>query len=105
MATLQEVFDLKSSSSLRNRVAVALAAAAEDVRTEEAATANHAERFAWAVNLLASANGPEAEAQRAMWVFLQNATIQTSGEASTDNDIQFVVNGLVNFLAGVDTAT
>ena len=37
MATLTELYNLKNSSSLRNRVAVALAAAAEDVRNEAAA--------------------------------------------------------------------
>ncbi len=105
MATLVDIYNLKNSSSLRNRLAVALAAAAEDVRTEAAATANHAERFAWATGgVLSSANGPEVEARRLMWMFLQNATIQASGEASTDNDVQFVTNGLVDFAAGVDTS-
>jgi hypothetical protein len=93
------------SSSLRNRVAAALTAAAEDVRTEAAATANHAERFTWATGILSGFNAPQAEADRAMWIIVQNATIQASGEASTDNDVQFVVNGLVDFLAGVDTST
>jgi len=46
----------------------------------------------------------EAVARRLMWMFLQNATIQNSGESSTDNEIQFVVNDLVNFAAGVDTS-
>jgi len=105
MAALAEVYDLKNSSALRNRLAVALAAAAEAVRNEAASTANHAERFEWAVSLLSSARQPEAEAERAMWIFLQNATIQTAGEDATDNDIQFVSNGLVDFLAGVDTST
>ena len=105
MATLTELYNLKNSSSLRNRVAVALAAAAEDVRNEAAATANHADRFAWATGtVLGSQNGPEVEARRLMWMVLQNATIQTSGEASTDNDVKFVVNGLVDFAAGVDTS-
>ena len=105
MATLTELYALKNSSSLRNRVAVALAAAAEDVRNEALATANHAERFTWATQVvLGSDRGPEHEARRLMWMVLQNATVQTSGEASTDNDIQFVVNGLVSFAAGVDTS-
>jgi hypothetical protein len=92
------------SSSLRNRVAAALTAAAEDVRTEAAATASHTERFTWATGILSGFNAPQVEADRAMWIIVQNATIQASGEASTDNDIQFTVNGLVNFLAGVDTS-
>lgn len=68
---------MRSSSSLRNRMAVA--AATEAIRNE-------------------------AVARRLMWMFLQNATIQNSGESSTDNEIQFVVNDLVNFAAGVDTS-
>ena len=105
MATLNEIYTLKNSSTLRNRVAVALAKAAEDVRNEAAATANHGARFEWATSVvLASENGPEGEARRLMWMVLQNATIQASGEASTDNDIQFVVSGLVDFAAGVDTS-
>lgn len=104
MATLSEVFTLKNSSSLRNRLAVALCKAAEAVRNEAAATTHHAARFTWATNLLSSANTPEEEAKRAMWIFLQNATIQAAGEASTDGDIEFVANGLVNFLADVDTS-
>lgn len=105
MATLTEIYNLKNSSSLRNRVVVALAAAAEDVRNEAAATTHHAERFTWATDVvLASSNGPETEAKRLMWMFLQNATIQSVGEAATDSDIQFTVNGLVNFAAGVDTS-
>ena len=105
MATLAEVFTLKNSSSLRNRLAVALCKSAENVRTELSTVANHAERFAWAKELLSGATKPEEEAKRAMWIFLQNSTIQTAGEASTDNDIGFVSDGLVNFLAGVDTST
>jgi hypothetical protein len=104
MATLAEIYNLKNSSSLRNRIAVALTKAAEDVRNEGAGTANHAERFMWATGLLSSARGPEQEAERAMWLFLQNATIQDAGEAATDGDIQFMANALVDFLAGVDTA-
>jgi hypothetical protein len=105
MATLQEIYNLRMSSSLRNRVAAAIAAAAEDVRNEAAATTHHAERFAWATATLESESAPQAEAERAMWIVVQNATIQSAGEAATDNDIQFVVNGLVNFLASVDTST
>lgn len=85
MATLEQIYALKNSSSLRNRVAVAIVAAAEAVRNEASDVASHAERFSWAVSVLSSERQPESE-------------------ASTDNDIQFTVNGLVNFLAGVDTS-
>lgn len=105
MATLQEIYNLKHSTILRNRLAAALAKAAEIVRTENAVTANHAARFEWAIGLLLDHNKPETEAQRSMWLLLQNATVQSAGEAATDNDLDFVAQSvLVNFLAGIDVA-
>jgi len=101
---LQATYDLTRSVSLRERIAAAIADAAEDVRNEGAVTANHAERFVWAVSVLSSNTAPIAEADRAIWIVLQNATVNAAGEAVTDNDLQFTVNGLVNFLAGVDTS-
>jgi len=109
-ATLLEQYSLISNTSLRNRVAAALAKAAEDVRNEALATPNHTERFAWASAILLTQNGPETEARRAMWLVVQNPTVadgytaQPDGSTVTDNDIQFVVNGLVNILSGADTS-
>jgi hypothetical protein len=105
MATLAEIYALTKSATLRHRTAAAIAAAAEDVKNESAATANHADRFTWAVGVLEITGGPETEAERLMWLVLQNTTIANAGEAATDNEIQFVINGLVNFAAGVDTST
>ena len=111
MATLNEITDLRSNSHLLNRAAAALAKAAEDVRNEAAAVTNHAERFAWASLVLLTVGGPESEAKRAIWLVLQNVTIQdeyttdpATGGATTDSDVQFVVNGLVNVLSGADTS-
>lgn len=81
---------------MRNRCAAAIAKAAQDVLNEAAETENHAARIVWAQDALVNA---EAAASRMMWGLLGNATIQTNGEASTDNDIQFVVNGLINTFA------
>jgi hypothetical protein len=41
-------------------------------------------------------NDNEAHSQSEYARFLSNATIQSSGNSSSDNDIQFVVNGMVN---------
>jgi len=97
MATLLEIWNLKSTSAnLRNRCAAAVAKAAQDVLNEDAGTENHAARVVWAQDALVNA---ESAANRMMWGLLGNATIQSSGESSTDNDIQFVVNGLINTFA------
>lgn len=100
MATLLEVYNLRVTSSLlRNRVAAAVAKAAMDVLNEDAGTTNHAARLVWAQDALVNA---ETVAGRMMWGVLGNGTIQNAGEAATDNDIQYVVNGLINtFAAGL----
>lgn len=67
---------------------------------------NHPVRYTWSAQTLLSQNGPEIEAKRAAWLVVQNDTISTqytssplTGGTVTDNDIQFVVNGLINILA------
>jgi len=103
--TLEGNYGLAHSGTMKARVASAIAKAAEDVRNESDSTTHHAERFTWATGILTSPTGPDIEADRAMWLVVQNATVQASGEETTDNDLQFTVNGLVNFLAGVDETT
>lgn len=83
--------------TLKNRVASAIAKAAQDVLNEDPGTTNHANRVIWANSALLDAR---SVAERMMWGVVGNATIQTSGEASTDNDIQFVINGLIDTFAG-----
>ncbi len=111
MATLNETFALRNNAHLKNRISAALAAAAEDVMNEAAAVVGHAERFAWASSVLLLTGGPEREGSRAIWLVIQNTVIAdnytanpSDGGATTDNDVQFVVNGLVDILAGVDTS-
>lgn len=97
MATLEQMFTLRyQSPRLKARVTAALAKAAHDVLNEAATVANHSLRVRWARAVLADA--PSA-AERMMWAVVQNPTIQTQGEASTDNDIQFVVNSHVDLFA------
>jgi len=98
MATLAEVFNLHATAAgLRNRVAAAVAKAAMDVLNEDSGTTNHANRVIWAKDALVNA---DSVATRMMWGVLGNATIQSNGEASSDNDVQYVVNGLINTFAG-----
>jgi hypothetical protein len=91
--TYLEIFALRfNSNDLKNRVAVAASIAANDITNEDPETANHAARLVWANATLANA---QAVAEQAMWGICHNATIQTSGDASTDADIQFAFNGLI----------
>ena len=98
MATLLEIYNLRYEAvNLKNRTTAAIAKAATDVLNEDPGTANHANRLVWAGSALDNAT---AMAERMMWGVLSNATIQANGESSTDNDIQFVVNSLIDSYAG-----
>ena len=96
MATLDELFKLRNSSALRNRVAAAGWNAAKDIFLEDGATAHHAERIAWAVKMLRdSGEGMEVEQVfRALCVLLQD-----SGEAATDTQIETAVGQVINHFA------
>lgn len=96
--TFLEIYDKKSQSeTMKARVEVAISNAAIAVLNEDPATENNADRVIWASDALANTKGMT---ERMLWGVWGNSTIQTSGDASTDNDIQFVVNGLVNTYSG-----
>ena len=97
MATLLQTFNLRyESANLKNRVTAAIAKAAQDILNESPATTNHTVRMAWANRSLIAT---QEEAERLMWGVLANSTIAAAGEASSDNDIQFVVNSLIDIYA------
>lgn len=87
---------MESDTDLYRKEVVAVFKAATDIIVEDPQTANHANRVAWAQAALLD---PKAKANEMRLSVLQNATIQTLGDASTDNDVQFVVNSLVNSFA------
>ena len=98
MATLEQLFDLRNSSALRNRVAAAGWNEAKDIFLEDGATAHHAERVIWAVEMLRD-NGSGAKVEqvfRAVCVLLQD-----DGEAATGTQIQTAVGQVVNHFATV----
>jgi hypothetical protein len=91
------IYDLQyRHSDLRTRTQVAISNAAYNVLNEDPGTANHANRITWANNVLAS---PERMMNLEMAILVQNSTIQAAGDNASDNDIQFVVNGLVDQFA------
>lgn len=86
---------------LRKQVAVACHQAAVNVINEDPGTANHANRLRWANKTTASNAGPVNASERWIWKVLENASIQANPTTSTDNDVQFVVNGIVDVMANV----
>lgn len=97
MATYNDIYNLRySSSDLMNRTTVAVAKAAQDVLSEAQNTPNHAARLDWA---RAALDDARRMADRMLWGVLANGAIQNSGEASSDSDIQFTVNSLIDTYA------
>ena len=97
--TYQEIYKLMHEvGALWEKSEVACFKAAVDVLNEDTGTTNHANRVLWAQAVLLS----NAKSNEMKYHILQNATIQALGNASTDNDVQFVVNSLIDtFATGV----
>lgn len=92
-----EMYNLISSDGdLWRKAAIACFKAAVDVINEDPGTSNHANRVIWANQVFTD---PIVKAKEMKYGILQNATVQTLGNSTTDNDIQFVVNGLINSYA------
>lgn len=75
--------------------------AAYDILNEDAGTANHANRLTWA-NAVLNGTVAEVEAkamQHLRYAIASNATLQSAGDAATDNDVQFIVNSQLNTFA------
>lgn len=95
-------FDLlfDETNDLHKKVARAIDKAARDVIAEDPGTANHAQRLRWAEAMRADVDKIREEAHRVMPLVLDNPTVSSAGNTATDNDVQFVVNSLVDRLAG-----
>lgn len=99
MATLMEIDGLVlGAPTLFQRFRAARLKAAWDITNEDPGTANHADRLTWANSIIAAYDSGNVQSEYRL--FLSNTTIQTSGIASTDNDIQFVVNSFIDTWAG-----
>ena len=98
MATYTELYDLRSNSALRNKIAIACIVAAEAIRTEAGATANHANRLLWAKAVFAA---PDIEAARMMMALLAQNSAATVGQitGATDAAIQTAVGNAVDVFA------
>ena len=66
--------------------------AAVNIKNESTNTQKHTERLQWAYDVLAN---PDNWVTAHRWDIIQNPTIATNGNSSSDSDIEFVVVGLV----------
>ena len=90
-----------TTNDLHKKVARAIDKAARDVISEDPGTANHAERYVWACSVRLHPDNIITEAHKYIVYVLDNATVAAAGNAAEDSDVQFVINGLVNTMAGV----
>jgi hypothetical protein len=97
MATYQELHALTHNAEILNRIMAAVAILADEIRTELPATANHAERMAWAKRALTNVDGT---ARGLMWVVMaQNRTFTVAQiDGATDAALQTAVNSAVELL-------
>jgi hypothetical protein len=98
MATYAELLGASTDPTLNNKIRVAVVIAAEVVRTENGATANHANRLVWAAKVFDS---PDSEAKRMIWAVLaqnSNATLAAILGAS-DATVQSAVNAAIDVFA------
>ena len=97
MATLQELFNMRDSSELRNRVAAAGWNAAKDIFVEDVATQNHAERLVWAVKALRD----HGDGQTISDIFKATIVLLQDDTNPTDAQIQTAVNQVINKFATI----
>lgn len=87
-----DTYDLSRSATLLNRLTVSVASQAYYiVTTEPPETANHTARLAWAK---AALRGTRWMAETMALGVCGNPTVAGSGEATSDNDLDYVVNVL-----------
>ena len=98
MATYEELFKLRNNSTLRNKVAVAVAIAADGIRTETAGTTNHANRLIWAKQAMENPSSVGEQVYFAILAANKDKTVaQITGAA--DTAIQTNVDAAVDLFA------
>lgn len=91
-----ELAKLAKDGPFGTRVQFALWRAANRVRVESPATPNYAERLVWAKREL---QGPSPQLTATMNLVLTTGKVFNNGAAVTDDELQWVVDGLVDTLA------
>lgn len=91
MATLIEVSRLLNArGDLWNKFRAGVIKSAASVYAEADTTPNHTARLAWAQDILANGN-VDKRAEEMYRMGLTNPTIASSGDASTDGDVEYVI--------------
>lgn len=99
MADLQTIYNnlfSGESAGLKARLLAAVLQSAAYILAEDPATANHANRYAWAKSVLVNETVLIAARDKLWLGFIQNATIQALGSAAEDNDINYTVATLMD---------
>ena len=89
------------SGLLKAKFIGACLVAAYAIVNEDGGAENHANRLTWA-NAVLNGTISEVEAkamQHLRYAIASNATLQSAGDAATDNDVQFIVNSQINTFA------
>jgi len=98
MATYSELRQLFGNGDLANKIEVAVIVAAEVIRSEDAGTANHANRLLWAKKAFANTYGIREEILKAVLAANKAATVATITGA-TDAVLQTAVDSVINLFA------
>jgi hypothetical protein len=95
MATLTEIHNIwKDGVAIQARFLAACLKLARIVIDEDPGTDNHADRLAWANQVAAGDEGVVIEKARQMtrYSLAMNTTLQASGNATSDSDIEWMVS-------------
>ena len=96
MTDYDQIYKTAKNEDFLGRIDIAVVKAAEAIINESDQTANHANRYAWSRNAI---EAPREKTLALRWRILMNPTIQTNMNQSPDADIQFVVNGMIDYFA------
>lgn len=98
MATYAELITASSNTTLKDKIRVAVAIAAEAVRTEVGTTPNHAARLLWAKKVFGR---PQDGAEEMLWAVLAQNQANTFAQitGATDAQVQTAVNAAVDVFA------
>lgn len=104
MASYRDLYNLwQMGGELQARFEVACIIAAGQILNEDQLTPYHAERVAWANQVLKDDSGTMAR-KMLRRAISNNASLQEMGQAVSDSDIQFIVNSNINLIATNETA-
>lgn len=100
MATYAELFEISKSGPLRERTAVAVAIAADTIRSDPSPPVNQANRLAWAKEALADPLTAAKGMLPGVLALNKDNTVNQIENAS-DADLQTAVDTYVDIFAGL----